>query len=180
MFKNISYRKKLKALWVGSIIMLFICYRFSISKTIEQYKVYNNSAISETNNDETSTLENLKLKNKTLDETLAKFVLDTADNSKNLVGIIAPLCAQNNLVLKEYKPAPAAQIDSLKILTRSVSLQGKFIDCLKLVYNLETQANAGRISSLLFKSYTNPSDSKTNLVCTIYVQNIITNTDEKN
>lgn len=173
MFKNLSYKKKLRLLWIAALFMLLISYRFSISKTMDEYSSYKQnkqlaaSAVSE------NSIENLSLKNKMLDKVLEKFILDTLNDEKNLLQVIAPLCRDNNLRLKEYKPLAVTKPDSLKIFTRTLTLEGGFIDCVKLIYNLETKTNTGRVSSVLFKSYMGPGEAKPNLNCTIYVQNII-------
>lgn len=173
MLHNFSHKKKLKALWIAAVIMLVICYRFSISKTVGEYKLYKQNSALSLPGDEAYSAENLELKNKMLAGVLEKFVLDTADNSKNLMAVATSLCEENNLDLKEYRPNPAGQADSLKLLTRSITVQGRFIDCLKFIYHLETQSSIGHISSVLFRSYNNPGSSETNLNCTVYVQNII-------
>jgi hypothetical protein len=179
MLKNISYRKKLRFLWIGTILMAIICYSFSISKTVDQYKIYHQNKDLAVKGNERYMIETLKEKNKILDETLDRFLLDTADNSKNLLATVAGFCDQNNITLKEYKPASFMGTDSVKLLTRSITLEGKFIDCLRLVYSLETGSKIGRISSVLFKTYVNPGETKTNLNCTVYIQNIISSSNEK-
>ena len=172
MLKKITYRKKFKLLWVMAGLLLIFCWRFSIAKTIDEYRNYNQNQNAATGN-EFYNEQNLRSKSRMLDEVLEKFMLDTLDNSKNLVEVVSNLCEQNNVRLKEYKPNPVSEADSLRLLTRSVRIEGKFTDCLRLIYQLETRSRIGRVSSVLFKSSENADGSKTILNCTFYIQNII-------
>jgi hypothetical protein len=177
MVNKISYKRKLKLLLISSIFMALVSYIFSISKTIKQYKIYRENSALTINTDATYNIETLREKNQFLDESLAKFVLDTTDTSRTLLSTIAKLCDQNNATLREYKPASVNEGDSLRLLTRSVVLEGKFIDCLKVVYKLETEERVGRIASVFFKSNANPTETMTWLNCTIYIQNIVSSNE---
>jgi len=172
-------RKKLKALWIGALLMIFVCYSFSFSKTIQQYKIYRQSKNILSDGNEGYDILSLEQKNRVLNEVVDQYILDTADNSKNLLSIVARLCNENEVILKEYKPTTFTVPDSIRLLTRSLVLEGTFKNCLKLVYSLETQSKIGHVSSLLFKSYTNPTETKTTLNCTVYVQNILPPLHEK-
>jgi len=174
MFKNITYRQKFQYLGIGTILVLIISYQLSISKTIRQYKIYKqyNSAVLSKNGDQNS-LQMLQSRNTALDEILGRFILDTIDRSKNLLGVVGGFCAENDLKLKEYKPNPLVQIDPVNVITRSVTVEGTFINCLKFLHHLETGSSVGRVGSVLFKSYTDPGKNKTFLNCTVFVQNLI-------
>ena len=174
MFRNLTYRQKLKYLGIGAILILFVSYQLSISKTIQQYKTYKQyNTASLTNNADETSLYLLQTKNKTLDEILNSFILDTLDQSKNLLGVVSEFCAANNLKVKEYKPHIPIQSDSIMTVTRSATVEGSFLNCLRLLHFLETQSSVGRVGSVLFKSYTNPGNNKTFLNCTIFIQNLI-------
>lgn len=180
MLKRYTYKQKLKVLATSAVVLLLICYQFSISKAVNEYRIYKEQKQAATlqNNAKTS-LQLLESKNRMLDRVLEQFVLDTLDESKNLLGIVSNYCDQHNLELKEYKPNPVKESDSLRILTRDITLEGEFSDCLHLVYELETKFKAGRVSSVLFKSYENANSSETYLNCTMHIQNIISSLYEK-
>src|SRR5258705_755012 len=176
MFQNLTFRQKLKYLGIGALLLIIICYKFSISKTIHKYKIFRqyNSYV-ENNSLDANSIFLMENKNDYLDEILNRFVLDTLDQSKNLLGIVGGYCKANNLTLKEYKPGLPVQTDSIMVITRSTTVEGNFIDCLRLLNYLETQTTVGRIGSVLFKSYTNPGNNETVLNCTVFVQNLIPN-----
>ena len=180
MLKNLSYRQKLKYAGLLAIVILFLCYKISFSKTVEQYNTYRHyQAASLGNTSDLNSLQLLQAKNNSLDEILGRFVLDTLDQGKNLLGIVSSFCDENDLRVKEYKPNPPVQRDSLQILTRTITVEGSFIACLKLVNHLETQSAPGRVSAVQFKTYSNAARSETFLNCTIFIQNIITANNER-
>jgi hypothetical protein len=181
MLKNLTYRQKLKYLGMGAILLIIICYQFSFSKTIKEYKTYKlyNSISSNTLNDEAE-LNLLQSKNRMLDGILDKFLLDTLDQAKSLLAVAGNFCNANNLQLKEYKPFPAVQTDSIKTVIRSITVQGGFVNCLRLLYHLETRADVGRISSVNFKSFSAPGNSAMLLNCTVFIQNLIPSKNETN
>lgn len=173
MWEKLSYRQRFRALGLAAILLLIVCYRFSFSKTIGEYHVYRGHA-------QTALLQNgmpsdqtLEAKEKTITAQLEQFVLDTLDNSKNLLGIVSSYCNEHQLILKEYKPAPLSPRDTLGVFTRTVMVEGSFLDCLKLTHALETRYKAGRVSAALFRSFTNASQTETGLHCTLYIQNLI-------
>jgi len=181
MLKNLTYRQKLKWLGAGAVILVLICYQFSFSKTIKEYKTYKQykSVSSNTLNDEAE-LNLLQSKNRMLDGILNKFLLDTLDETKSLLAVAGNFCNANNLQLKEYKPFPAIQADSIRTVVRSITVQGSFINCLRLLYHLETQSDIGRISSVNFKSFSAAGNSAMLLNCTVFIQNLIPSKNEIN
>jgi len=179
--RNWLYKQKLKMLGVASIVLLMICFRFSISATIAEYRQYQeHTADRNGENNSTYSLQLLESKENFLTNKLSRFVLDTVDNAKNLLAITGDYCNQKNVILKEYKPELITFKDSLKVFTRNITVEGSFLDCLELVRTLEQKYNTGRVSSVLFKSYEDPASSKTFLTCTILIQNLIISDNEKN
>src|ERR1700750_3309062 len=123
-------------------------------------------------------LQNLYTKEQMLTTLFNQFQLDTLHADKNLLVQITAYCKENNLRLKEYKPFSRSKNDSLEILTRIVTIEGGFIPCLQILYQLETTGKSGRLSSADFKSYVDPQDKKTKMDCTMYIQNLISNNHE--
>lgn len=180
MWAGISNKNKLKLLAAGGILLLIICYQFSVKRTIEEYKQYqqyvsNNQQQSATD----QSFRQLEEKEKKIKGLFEQYALDTLDNTRNLLSIAGNFCQENDLTLKEYKPFPVSPADTIKILTRYVLVEGRYVDCLKLVHALETKYQAGKVNSVLFKSYTDMKTSKTYLQCGMYVQNLINNAYEK-
>lgn len=181
MWKKLPYRQKIKILGIAGVLLLVICYKFSISRTIDEYKVYkeNKQLSQQTTDAGTPSRVMLEEKEKQLNRLLEQFSLDTLDNSKNLLSLVGNYCNSHNLTLKNYSPYPVSGTDTLQVLTRYINVEGAYVDCLKLVYELETRWKAGRVSSVLFKSYTDVNKAETHLSCMIYIQNLVTSLYEK-
>jgi hypothetical protein len=180
MWEKLSYRNKIKLLGAAAVLALIICYKLSIARTIDEYRTYkeNKQAVVQQGTEGPSGMQ-LEQKEKQLNAQLEQFILDTLDNSKNLLSIVGNYCNSHDLILKDYVPYPVAQTDTLQVLTRYVNVEGGYVDCLKLVYELETKWKAGRVSAVQFKSYTDVNKSETHLNCMIYIQNLVTKLYEK-
>jgi hypothetical protein len=176
MWAKLSYRQKFRLLGVAAVLLLVICYQLSFSKTIQEYRAYQDyrqaEALLQAGNPAGSALEE---KEKKLSSLLDQYILDTLDNSRNLLGIVSRYCESHDLLLKEYKPAPFIATDTLGILTRPLTVEGRFIDCLQLIHALETNYKAGKVCSVLFKSTVAANTGQTTLSCTLYIQNLIMN-----
>ena len=180
MWDKLSYKKKLKVLGLAGVLALVICYKLSIAQTVAEYVQYkqNERATVQPGAEAPSGIL-LEQKEKQLNQQLERFILDTLDNSKNLLSIVGNYCNSHNLTLKDYLPYPATQTDTLQVLTRYINVEGPYLDCLKLVYELETRHKAGRVSAVFFKSYTDVNKDETHLNCMIYIQNLVTSLYEK-
>ncbi len=179
MFTNLTYQKKLRLLGIGTLLFLLICYRFSIAPTIEERNFYKkNRQLSETINNYLLPRQSTSTSIQKINSAFGQFLLDTLDNSRNLLSLVGRYCNENELQLKEYKILSLNNSDSIPVITRLVTVEGAYINCLKLIYALENKHNAGKISSVLFKSYTLANNKTTYLQCSIYTQNLIpTNND---
>jgi hypothetical protein len=170
---SLNYRKRLRLLAIASIVIVFLCYRFSIHNTIEEYSKYS-EMIGKKNESESSTSpEVLKTKEERINSIYNQFILDTLAADKNLLAISSDYCKKNNLVLKEYQVFNIFDEDSVKMLTMKVTVEGGFVKCLKLIYNLEHTTRPGHLSSVEFRTTTNITDKSLRLECTIYIQNLI-------
>ncbi len=180
MWEKLSYQKKIKILGAVAVLALIICYKLSIAKTIDEYRTYqqNKQATVQLGAEWPSGVL-LEQKERQLNGQLEQFVLDTLDNSKNLLSIVGNYCNSHNLTLKDYTPYPVSQTDTMPVLTRYVNVEGPYVDCLKLIYELETRWKAGRVSAVQFKSYTDANKGEIHLNCMIYIQNLVTKLYEK-
>jgi hypothetical protein len=170
-FKNITYQKRLKWLFIAFILVFWMCYKFAIKKTIIEFNKSreNDSQIikpaSETNS--------LMLTNQRLQHIISKYEVDTNKLQNDLLAFVTNFCYDNQLKLKDFKPMGVIQKNDFNILTRMICVEGNFVNCLHLIYALEVLEKIGRVSSVLYKSYVDGQEKNMNLICTIYIQNII-------
>jgi hypothetical protein len=172
--KQISYQRRLKYLGIASIFLLIASYQLSIRKTFKEYNKfhqYKSQGHDQVHNK--STFDLLESKNRMLDTLLYKYILDTLDESKNLLGVVTNFCNDHDLKFQEYKPFNKTKNDTIQTITRGIKVQGGFTNCLRLIYHLETQTETGRISGVAFKSMKNAGTSEVSLNCTLFIQNLI-------
>jgi hypothetical protein len=181
MFKEVPYRQKLKYLAIAALILFFVCYKLSVSKTISEYRTYHRLKNVETNAaSNVTSLGLLQSKNSLLEKMINRYTLDTINASENLLGVAGLFCNENDLKITEYKPFPVIRTDSISTMLRSITVTGAFADCLQLIYHLETKANIGRVCSVNFKTFADGSTGNSLLACTIFIQNIISVSNETN
>jgi hypothetical protein len=174
MLSTLTYKQKLKLLGIASALFIILCYQFSIKKTMQEYLKYEQFEDLNDNHSQTDiNVQNLQLKNSKIDRLYKQFLLDTLQADKNLLSVASNYCKENNIQLKQYKPIYAPGNDSIKVLTMEIMIEGNYLKCLNLLYELETKKKLGKVSSAEFKSFIDNTDKKLKLDCTIYIQNII-------
>jgi hypothetical protein len=174
MLNKFSYKQKLKGIGIVSLLALVLCYRLSISRTIEEYQKYSRetSAIAGQAPDAAS-LADLQDREQRVRGIFTQYTLDTLQPEKNLLSVVSSYCKLHSLQLKEYKPYSSTRNDSIPVLTRTVTVGGPFVPCLRMLYDLERSGQVGRVSSADFKGYTDIQTKKTKMDCTLYIQNLI-------
>jgi hypothetical protein len=191
MFTHLTYKQKLKWLGAGAVLALILCYVLAIQKTIGEYSRYAQSeeaagqgfdpgtpgspaAPGSTGSGSLGTaVRQWMSRDQQVGLLYTRYVLDTMQSDKNLLSVASNYCKDNDLQLKEYKPVNFSKTDSTRVLTRVVTVEGRYIACLKFLFALETGKNAGRVSAAEFKSYMDTQEKKTRLDCTVYIQNLI-------
>jgi len=170
-------KKKLKLLGIATPLVLLLCYRVGISKTIDQYKAYKENTASELEYKASMRAsKELEAKQQTLDGFFSAYKLDTLSASRNLLTIVTNFCNEHQLQLREYKPIKTSTEGTVHVLTRSVTVEGAFTECVQLVYALERKYQAGRVSAVSYTGYTDQQSRQQRLSCTLFIQNIINRT----
>jgi len=157
-------------MWLKIMLLpvAFLCYKLSITHTIADYRQYrDNRKIAEDKSALSYSRSAFHDRHAQIREIFKKYTLDTASSNGNLLSFVTEFCDNSRMKLLEYQPYKDISIDNIHILTRKITVEGNFSDCLQLVYSLETQASVGKISSVSYKA------NEMKLTCTIYVQNII-------
>lgn len=172
--RKLSNKQKLKLLAFASPLILLICYNWGIAKTIGQYREYRQSRANELEyKASAASSRKLQAKQTALDAFFTAYKLDTLDAGRNLLTIVTDFCNSHELQLREYKPVKTSMQGGMQVLTRSVTVEGPFIECVRLVYALEKQFSAGRVCSVSYASYTDRENKLPKLTCTFFIQNII-------
>lgn len=179
MIDNLTYKQKLKALGIITVLIMLISYRLAFSKTIEQYSIYKKQVqLNSTLNNGGASLENLVLKERKMTTFLNQFILDTTHNEKNFLFVCSEFCNANRIKIKEYNPGKVKGEGYPKTITNSITVEGSFINILQLINYLETQKKTGYLISANYKSAFNYENKNIKLSCIIYLQNLLLNNHE--
>src|ERR1700710_2079363 len=117
MFRNLNYKQKLRLTGIAGLLALFLCYRWSISRTLEEYQKYSRETEMVNGRAGGSSLQEIDLKEARINGLMAHFALDTLLPEKNLLSVVSNYCKQYHLQLKEYRPFHVSREDSLPVLT---------------------------------------------------------------
>lgn len=118
----------------------------------------------------------LEQKSKMLEFAINKYLADSSRGQEYLFEVIGSFCASNNLVIKEVPKTETQAESEFNIVTSRITIEGGFISLLKLLFYLEHQTDAGRVSSANFSVQKNNKRKRDVLLMTIYIQHMkITN-----
>jgi hypothetical protein len=171
--RRLTAKQKLKLLGFAVVPMIVLCYQLSIKRTVEEYRRYQMGVKEAAQIHAATPPAELAERQTNVEALYHRYSLDTLSADRNLLAIISHFCDSTNLRLKEYRNVSLVQDDSMRVLTRVVTIEGRFIPGIKMIYDLETKKEAGRISSVAFTTVTDRQDKSTRLDYTLYVQNLI-------
>lgn len=173
MIDNLSYKQKTRLLLIAAVVALIVCYQLAISKTVNQYRTYKQNKLTVQSGGSGAEIHGLKQKIELLDSLFHRYRFDSTDHQRNALSISANWFIKHDMQLQEYSSPLYSTIDSFPIVSRQLSFNGNFIDCLEFVYALETKYRPGRISTATFKTMRDALTKKEDLNCTLSIQNII-------
>jgi len=169
----VAKRKNIGIL-IGFILLLFIAYKFSISKTIESRKLHNSL---QKQKESLSNLPNqiayLKQQNKYYDEILEKNQISTDISfQNNLLKIVNSFAEKNNLKITGFKEPHILTQNDAVTKTYNFSVKGNYTSILKLLYSIEQYGNYGRIISVDFQKKKNYKSNSVFLECEVFLQRV--------
>ena len=171
MLKNLTYRKKLKYLFIGIPVVFFLAYYFSFSATLNAYLKVNE--LEEMSKSQESIFQSLKIQSNELTEVDAQLgMFDTEVSREFIIAVVSEFCVKNKLKLKEVLPEELYVSNDLNISTEILSVKGYYHDLLKLLEYLEVHAHIGKITSVHFEKIKDKESRKVELVAKFYIQNI--------
>lgn len=167
---KLSYQNKFKILIGGGLFFLIVCYYQAIRPTVREYLLFKSNGINQMHQEITNELQILYLQNDVLEKQLSQFKFNTPSDQNKLLGLVTEVCIDNQLQLKEFRPAYTESISKYKLVTHIVSVEGSFLNCLQLVYIIETISKQSKVASVNFEK--NRNTSLNDIICTIYLQNV--------
>lgn len=175
-----SLKQKNIILLVGFIVLLWITYQFSISKTLEARSTYNTlSRQKEAISNIPQQVNYLKQQNTHYDSLLEKNKISAESSfQNNLLQTINSFATNNNLKIVSFNEPHQFIKDDAILKTYSFTIKGSYANTLKLIYKLEQHGNYGKLISINFEKKKNYKRNRIFLECTILLQKIERNKDE--
>lgn len=170
MFEKLSYKQKCIGLFGGFVLLLYLSYSLSFSKTFILQK--------EINQKETK-LSWLKEKEKELPEIRSKMAEFESAYSKNdsiavrdkLTSYISEFADKNNCLVTEIPTNSSFKNDNLKVQTNTFTIKGSFHNLLLLLNKLENEYRyISKIMSSKFYIVRDVQNKTKNLYLTIITQ----------
>jgi hypothetical protein len=171
MFNNRSNKQKFTIIATAMVVLIWVSYQFSFSKTIDLWK-------------ECKRLEQQQALIKAIPEQLPvltgkiaqleKILGNSGDGdfSTLILDQVNTLCQQNNVKLKEIPEKHVFNGENLIVETLDVNLQGSFSDQLRIISELEKGEAKARLRSIRLQTIINQSTGERKLQSTLFLQSI--------
>jgi hypothetical protein len=180
LLKNLTYKQKNKLLLFGAVLLLLLIYFLSIKKTMTTA-----SACKEMENkiaeaqDMPVKVAELHKRIAYIDALLATRQDTTVKTQDLILSLVTNYNQTHGTVLKEFPKTNLAKENDFLIETNVFTAQGEFSNLLDLVYLIEQKQKIGKIASVDFLLKKDNQNHTTNLLATLFVQNIKKLSNEK-
>jgi hypothetical protein len=166
-------RQKNIGLIIGSILMLLICYKFGIAKTIVQYNEYDRLS------QEQILFENmpkhmavLNHKKHYYDSILGAYQLKGTSIQNNLIKVINAFSDDKGITVVGFEEPHLEERDDLTIKTYRFTLEGEYKDLLALIHQLEQKTKFGEVICLDFEKKKNHRTGKFYLQASVLLRSL--------
>jgi len=158
---------------LGLIVVLFLCYKFAISNTLELRREYKRLADQEKlANTDSKQLPILLRKNMHYDSILNKMNLGNTSVENNLLRIINLHAEKEGVKVMDFNEPHIATGDNNTLSTIEFFLEGGFSQQLKIIYAIEQKNSFGDIIHVNFQKKRNYSKKRTQLTSRILIQQV--------
>lgn len=166
-----SKRKNI-VLVVTSILILFICYKYAIKKTIDYKREYQLLKNQETLfNDLPKQFGILNEKNKYYDSLLTKFQISETSIQNNLLKTINKAASDLKVKVIDFKEPHVFIENGTRRNSYSFSIEGSFESILKMIHQLEQKTKFGEVMNVKMEKNKRPRSRKEYLQAEIMVVN---------
>jgi hypothetical protein len=173
-------KKKFKLIFFlsvsGIFIFILLIWKMSLSKTVKEIqKNFQLKNILDSNTRYPEKKMVLKQRIKTLSDLTNSKFLNSNDYDQRMIKIVDKYCLDNNLIIRKIPERTISVQDNISIITSVFSIEGDFVDLVKLIYMLEQKEKLGRVTSANLTKKTEPKTKTSYLIADIFLQNIIFN-----
>ena len=161
---------------MGTILLLVICYLFAFSNTVDLY-LKNQDA-----HKKLLALENapeqiagLNKRLHYLNSKVKQYVRDDKFEQEDILVTISDFCKSNKLRIVAFPKSEIKQKDDIAIETFNFTVEGGYVNLVKLIYEIEVVQKIGRIASLHFESKVDRRTKIKHLTVNVHLQNLRNN-----
>lgn len=171
MLNNKSNKQKFWISATAIVVLIWMSYHFSISRTIELWKEYDRLK------QQQGLIEDIPAQLPLLNEKIAQLedILgnsEEADFSTLMLGQVDMLCQQNEVQLIEMPEKHIFQGDNLIVETLNIHLLGRYSNQLQMISEMEKGEAKARIRSLRMQAITDQVTGERKLESTVFLQSI--------
>jgi hypothetical protein len=140
----------------GSIVLLFLCYKFAFANTLalkaeysklsKEQKIFKNTP---------KQIALLKKKRQYYDSLLTKYKIGGTSLQNNLLTTVTTFSKTHNLQVVAFLEPHVFNEKSIEVNTYSFTVAGHFNDILQLIYTLEQRTKYGEIVSVSYQKKKN-------------------------
>lgn len=158
-----------------SLLIIIVCYKLSLKKTIVLYNEYVVATRQNSQPDRLFTeITNLERQLSSLEGTILKS--NSNFNPRNqIMNHVSSFCEKNDIRFKEMAAPLIYNDENFSVETNVVKIEGTYKDLLLLSHNMEKEFSLGKIVSINFFVEINRKSKTKELIGEIIIQNIKTN-----
>lgn len=170
-----NLKQKNGLLLFGFLLLVWIAYVFSFSKTIEAMQNYN---ILKHENElfasASQNINNLKQEVNYYNAKLSEYQISSESSfQNNLLNTLNDFSQKNQLKIINFKDPHRFQIDNNALQeTYTFTVESDFNSIVSLIYSLEQHHKFGKIISVGFEKERNYKTQKDYLLCTVFLQKV--------
>lgn len=170
MWKTLPYRTKNIVLAVGFIVVVVLVYFVSFSRTISLYQENERLVRAESNKG------NLPLKiaslNKKIQKTDSLIEISQVNYQTRLMNTLGDRTKARRVKLTSIQDESFKQFDGLPYETFKITFQGKFVNLVKLLNDIEGNFGLGIVQSVNFRKVTDKRTKQVSLYLDVYLTRV--------
>ncbi|MCR9250195.1 MAG: hypothetical protein NXI20_07200 [bacterium] len=170
MWKTLPYRTKNIVLAVGFIVVVVLVYFVSFSRTISLYQENERLIRAESNKG------NLPLKiaslNKKIQKTDSLIEISQVNYQTRLMNTLGDRTKARKVKLTSIQDESFKQFDGLPYETFKITFQGKFVNLVKLLNDIEGNFGLGIVQSVNFRKVTDKRTKQVSLYLDVYLTRV--------
>lgn len=167
-----NLNKKNRLLLIGFCLVLYVCYSFAVSNTIQYYNEYRNKQKEiAADSDMPRITAQLMQKEKQLDQVLSNYEVNTAESFQNdLLKQLTSYSDNYHLKIVDFKEPHSSIQKGFTTTSYGFSLEGTFNGCLAVLNKVENNPMLGSIGHLSFIKKRNYKTNSDQLFVEVIIQ----------